>query len=254
MYYLILVGAIAVFLGGIYLVHRFFPDKQKLIVERILVFALIGIFILRFVSYKDIQFKSNYYDSFASFGGPLSVWRCSICHTNIVSLLEPEHVCAEEFWVNGVAPKVILNKDGFWNFIGNICLWFEVTAALMVFLRPFAGFKTAKFYVKCIALPILFISALSLYPMLCMMQGNANWSVLTITLPIEIGGLLSLALYYLAKDYKVRISKHSYHEVALFSILINLATMPPYMPFVQKPTITGMPIRKSCCVSLYSST
>ena len=66
--------------------------------------------------------------------------------------------------------------------------------------------------------------------MLNMMQGNTNWSMLTIMLPIEVGGLLSLAAYYWAKDYKVKISRHSYTEVITFSILINLATLPPFIP------------------------
>ena len=116
MYYLILVGAIAIFLGGIFLVHRFFKDKEKLIVERIFVFVLMAIFAVRYMCYHDVQFESSNYDSFASFGGPM---------------------------------------NGFLNTIGNLCLWFEITAALMVFLRPFSGFKTAKFYVKCIAAPVL---------------------------------------------------------------------------------------------------
>ena len=191
MYYLILVGVVAIFLGGIFLVHRLFPSKEKLIVERIFVYILIGIFVIRFMCFHDVQFESSNYATFASFGGPM---------------------------------------NGFLNTIGNLCIWFEITAALMVLLRPFVGFKTAKFYVKCIALPVLFASAISLYPMLNMMQGNDNWSILTVMLPIEIGGLLSLAVYYLAKDYKVRISKHSYSEVAVFSALINFATMPAFIP------------------------
>ena len=69
MYYLILVGAIALFLGGIFLVHRLFPSKEKLIVERIFVFALMAIFAVRFMSYNDAQFNSSNYDAFASFGG-----------------------------------------------------------------------------------------------------------------------------------------------------------------------------------------
>ena len=192
MYYLILIGTIISFLGGILLIHHFFRDKEKLIIERIFVFVLIAVFIVRFMSYNDVQFASNNYKTFASFGGP--------------------------------------NDNPFLNFVGNICLWLEVSAALMVFLRPWSHFKTAKFYVKFIALPILFVSAIALCPTLKMMQGHDNWTVLTIMLPIEVGGLLSLAIYYLAKDYKVRISKHSYTEVAVFSVFINLFTMPCFMP------------------------
>ena len=229
MYYLILVGAIAIFLGGMFLIHRLFPSKEKLIIERIFVFVLIAVFAVRFMSYNDVQFMSSNYSNYASLGGPMTIWRCSNCHEEITSLLEPAHVCAEKYWINGVAPEAHMIKDGFLNFAGNICIWLEITAALMVLLRPWARFKTAKFYVKCIALPILFVSAIALYPMLHMMQGHDDWSLLTVMLPIEIGGLLSLSLYYLAKDYKVRISKHSYAEVATFSVFINIATMQPYM-------------------------
>ena len=191
MYYFILIGTIIVFLGTVFVVHRFFPNKQKLIVEQIMIYVLIAIFAVRFMCYKDVQFDSNNYQTFASFGGPM---------------------------------------NPFLNAIGNICMWLEITAALMVLLRPWAHFKTAKFYVKCIALPILFVSAISLCPMLNMMQGNDNWSMLTVLLPIEIGGLLSIAVYYLARDYRVRLSKHSYPEVAVFSVMINLGTMQPFMP------------------------
>ena len=191
MYYLILVGAIAIFLGGIFLVHRLLPNKEKLIVERIFVYVLIAIFAVRYMCYHDVQFDSANYNEFASFGGPM---------------------------------------NGFLNTIGNLCIWFEITAALMVLLRPWAGFKTAKFYVKCIATPVLLVCAVALYPMLNMMQGHDNWSVLTVMLPIEVGGLLSLCIFYWAKDYKVKISKHSYTEVATFSVFINLATMPPFIP------------------------
>ena len=191
MYYFILLGAIAIFLGGIFLVHRFFPSKEKLIVERIIVFILMAVFAVRFMSYNDVQFMSSNFDYYADLGGP---------------------------------------QSAFLNAVGNLAMWFEITAALMVFLRPFNGFKTAKFYVKFIALPILVIAAISINPMLHMMQGNDNWSVLTVMLPIEVGGLLSLAIYYLAKDYKVNISKHSISEVAIFSVAINFFTMPSFIP------------------------
>ena len=118
----------------------------------------------------------------------------------------------------------------FFNLIGNLCLWFEVTAALMIFLRPWSHFKTAKFYVKWIAFPILTVCAIALNPMIQMMQGIEDLSLMAILLPIEIGGLLAVAAYYFIKDFKVKISKHSYTEVAVFSTLINFATMPCFMP------------------------
>ena len=191
MYYLILALTLLAFLGVILLVHYKFPKLQKLIVERIMIFVLIAVFIVRFMSYHDVQFESENFETYALFGGPM---------------------------------------NGFLNTIGNLCLWLEITAMLMVVLRPWSHFKTASFYVKCVALPILFVSAISLHPMIMMMQGDNHTSVLTTLLPIEIGGLLALAVYYLAKDYKVRLSRHSYGEVAAFAVLVNLFTMPCFIP------------------------
>ena len=191
MYYLILIGTIIAFLGSTFIIHRFLPNKEKLLVERIFIFVLMAVFAVRFMSYNDVQFMSANYKTFALFGGPM---------------------------------------NPFLNTIGNLCLWLEVSAALLIFLRPWAHFKTAKFYVKYIALSILFVTAIALKPTLTMMQGSDSWSLLTILFPIEVGGLLSIAVYYFVKDFKVKISKHSYTEVIVFSIFCNLATMPPFIP------------------------
>ena len=191
MYYLIFALALLIFLGTVLLIHYKFPKKEKLIVERILIFVLIAVFAVRFMSYNDVQFDSSNFSFYGFFGGPM---------------------------------------NGFLNTVGNLCLWFEVTAALMVFLRPWSHFKTASFYVKCVALPILFITGIAINPTLQMMQGSDSLSVLSVTFPIEVGGLLAISLYYLAKDYKLRVSKHSYYEVALFSVFINFFTMPCFMP------------------------
>ena len=197
MYYLILAISLLIFLGTILLIHYKFPKLQKLIVERIMVFVLIAVFAVRFMSYNDVQFVD------ANF--------------NFYTLVRAN------------------NYDGamvnpFIGVVGNIFMWLEVTAMLIVLLRPWSYFKTAKFYTKYIALPILLVSAISLHPMIMMMQGDNHTSVLSIMLPIEVGGLLSLAIFYLAKDFKVKISKHSYAEVIVFSVLINLFTMPCFIP------------------------
>ena len=191
MYYLILAITLLAFLGIILLVHYKFPKQQKLIVERIMVFVLIAVFIVRFMSYHDVQFDSANFETYALFGGPM---------------------------------------NGFLNTIGNLCLWLEITAMLMVVLRPWSHFKTAAFYVKFVALPILFVSAIALYPTIMMAQGDSRLSVMTIMLPIEVGGLLALSIFYLAKDYKLKLSKHSYGEVAAFAVLVNVFTMPCFIP------------------------
>ena len=60
--------------------------------------------------------------------------------------------------------------NGFLNTIGQSDIWCEITAVLLLLLRPFFGFKTAKWYVKFISLPVLSICLISLYPMFVTMQ------------------------------------------------------------------------------------
>ena len=137
MYYLILAVSLLIFLGITLLVHYKFPKLEKLIVERIMVFVLIVIFVVRFMSYNDVQFVD------ANF--------------NFYTLVRAN------------------NYDGamvnpFIGVVGNIFMWLEVTAMLIVLLRPWSYFKTAKFYTKYIALPILVLAAISLHPMIMMMQ------------------------------------------------------------------------------------
>ena len=191
MIYVVLLASIILF-GGIAAIFQFkFKKFKRIGVEIVLTSLLIALFFLRYMSYEEVQCNSSNYASFASLGGPNS--------------------------------KII-------NLLGNLSIWFELTALLMVTIRPFFHFKTAKWYVKFIASPILLISAICVEPMITMMQGNANYSLPYFLLPIEIGLALVLCGYYWLNDYKVKISKHSIAEVAVFSVFINFATMPAFIP------------------------
>ena len=190
MYYLILLTSLLLIGGILFLIHFKFPKYKHLINERIIPFVIMAVFAVRFFSYNDVQWISGY-EKYAFFGGDLS-------------------------W--------------FQNTLGELCIWFELSAFLMTIMRPFFGFKTAKFYNKYISTSILLVSACSIHSMLYMMQGNDSWSLLTVMLPIEVGSLLALAGYNAFADWKVKIAKHSYAEVATFSVLCNLATMPAFIP------------------------
>ena len=73
MYYLILLASIVVFYGTIRLVKAFVSkEKAKIIIERVMVFVLMAIFVVRFMSFKDVQFKNENYSFFGNFGGPMN--------------------------------------------------------------------------------------------------------------------------------------------------------------------------------------
>ncbi len=191
MIYLILVASFLLF-GLLVLLFSFnFPKAKHIAVERVMVFSLIGLFFFRYFSFVDVQTRMDNYQYFYNFGGPLSP---------------------------------------FLNTVGNLAIWVEITGLLILLLRPFFHFKTAKWFIKFLATPFLLFSAIGLYPMLNMLQGNAEISILYFTLPVEIGFALALCLHFWINDAKTRISKHSYPEVAAFSLLVNFITMPASIP------------------------
>ena len=193
MIYLYLIACISfVGLFGIMMAIRYFlPDYEKIINKRVIPFMLMGLFFVRFICYQCPQLVEYNFSDWSFYHGPM---------------------------------------NGFLNTIGQLDIWFEITAVLFLLMRPFFGFKTAKWYVKFISLPVLFVCFISLYPMLVTMQGNANKGVLFTLLPIEIGMMLGCALYYFIRDFKVKINKHSYLEVALTVIGLSFFTIQPFTP------------------------
>ena len=196
MYYLLLGISFLIIGGLIALMHFRFASKEKLVVERILIYVLIAIFIVRFMCYKDYQISSAkieaIFTNYAhSTGGPLSP---------------------------------------FMGITANLLMWFELSAILILLLRAFFNFKTAKNLARYISMPIFALSVIFIGPMLSMMQGNTNTSVLTYMYPIEIGFSLALSIYYFIKDFKEKPSLKEIGWMLLSFVLINLTTMPPFMP------------------------
>lgn len=167
--------SLALFSGIALLVHFRFPNKQNLIVGKVLTALLIVIFAVRFMSFKDVQIfgeNSGIFINYAhSTGGP-------------------------------VAP--------FWGIVADFLIWFELTAVLLIMMRPFYHFRTIKYLTKFVAMPIMFLAGLCMEPILIMSQGhgfyNANGGVtlLSILYPIEIGLGCALGIYYIFKNAYAR--------------------------------------------------
>ncbi len=190
--YIILAITLLAF-GLVVLLAKFnFPKSQHILIERVLVFVLIAVFAVRYIGFKDVHLDSGNYLAFSSFDGPLG--------------------------------------NPFLDTIANLAIWIEITAIIGVFLRPFFHFKTIKWFIKFIATPFLVFAAVVLPLSFFSLQGSNDVSLLMFLYPIEIGLALAICFHYWLKDAKVRISKHSYAEVAIFSVLINFASMPSYIP------------------------
>ena len=190
--YGILFGTAALFTGAEFLIHKFLKNKEHLIIERILIFVLIAVFTIRYLCAEDFAINESSKMNVAFFGGFMN--------------------------------------NGFLNFLGFMAIWLELTGIVFLFLRPFTPIKTAMWYTKCIAGPFILFASLASYPMVYTLQGDGSVGLRSILLSIELGLSLALVLFYWAKDYKIRLSKHSYGEVITISILANLFTVPIYLP------------------------
>lgn len=188
--YGVLIGTAALFIGGEFLTHKFLKDKEHLIVERIIACILIAVFVVRYMCHQDFATNSSSFEAF----GPGPLGNCFV------------------------------------TFLGVMSIWLELTGIFFLLLRPFTPIKTAKWYTKFISSPLILFASFCAYPMLVCLQGTDSINMLSILLPIELGLSAALCVYYWAKDYNYKLSKHSYGEVATISVVSNLFTMPVYLP------------------------
>ena len=92
---LYLISALAgVLVTGIFHLLKRFKGYSTDKFEKIISLCFALIFVVRFFVFKNLQVNKEYYVVFESFGG---------------------------------------YQNGFLNFIGNICGWFEITAAIFIF-------------------------------------------------------------------------------------------------------------------------
>ena len=110
MSYLLVVISLVVFGGIALLVHFLSPNKQNLIVGKILTGLLIVVFIVRFMCFKDVQIF-----------GDISKF------IDLATVLNPL-----------INPAI--------GIISNFLIWFEITAFLLVAMRPFYHFRTMKYF------------------------------------------------------------------------------------------------------------
>ena len=135
MYYLILLGTFILSFGGLLAALFFLPRKQRPLMEKIFACVFAAIFAVRLMCFKDIQVYSSVYESgyFAIGGGPFEI--------------------------------------KFFNYLGEFSIWFELTAMLIILMRPFFPYRLNRHMTRIwvmtagsesltprIALPIQWIS------------------------------------------------------------------------------------------------
>ena len=193
--YLLLLASLLVFGGTILIAHFFFPKKEKIIIERVLVGIIIAVFAVRFLCYDDIQWVSGW-EKYA---------------------------------------KMNIGQPKFLAAMGELCLWLIVVANIFLCMRPFSTLKTSSWFVKFISLPIIVATIIFLKPTEINMIGVSHdalkdMKLVEILFPIELGATLALSVYYLVKDWKVRINKTEYAYVGLLASVGSVFAIPPFLP------------------------
>jgi len=114
------------------------------------------------------------------------------------------------------------------NIVANLIYWQTIGASIVVVLRPFFKFKTVKTLTKYFCMPTFALAFGFIKPLYSMMQESNK--TLGIVLPIQVGLFLGATFYYLAKDVRTHISKHSIPEIFVSLFAIILFSMPAFMP------------------------
>ncbi len=189
MLYLLVVIGFALVLGSALLVHFLLPKKEKLINLRILPILLIVLFACRTYFYRGPQMNIARYAEWSSFGGPM---------------------------------------NPFLNTVGQVGIWFEITAVLLVLMRAFFAFPSARWYAKWISPIVLFFCAIAAYPILVTMQGSDSQTAIYYLLPLELGGMLAYAIYFFIVDFKFKLDKKYWLRASWTILFLNLFSFQPF--------------------------
>ncbi len=172
-------------------VHFFLPKREKLINHRILPIALIVLFACRTYFYKGPQMIIANYAKWAWFNGPM---------------------------------------NPFLNTVGQVGIWFEITAVLLVLMRAFFDFPSASWYAKWVSPIILFLCCIAAYPILVTMQGSDAQSTVYYFLPLELGAMFAYSLYFFIVDFRFKLDKKYWLRASWTIAFLNIFAVQPFTP------------------------
>ena len=190
LYLLVAVSFVVVIVAALF-VHFLLPKREKLINRRIIPIALMVLIACRIYFFETPQTVVSQYSYWASFGGPMSP---------------------------------------FLNTVGQLMVWFEITAFILVLLRAFFDFPSARWYAKWFSPIILLLSCVAAYPMLMTLQGNDNTGVLYYLLPLELGGLFAYSLYFFIIDFRFKLDRKYWLRATLTFGFLHIFAIQPFTP------------------------
>lgn len=116
------------------------------------------------------------------------------------------------------------------NQFGNVCIWFEIAAFLMIVLEPFFDSKAVKFISLYCATPLIVISAIGMPAMLMMMKNSLDVCLTFILFGIEVGGLLAINAINWTFNWKTMFYWPTIVKGIIAALLIVIFSLPTYVP------------------------
>ena len=109
-------------------------------------------------------------------------------------------------------------------------IWFKTTGILIVLLRPFFGFKLVRNLNKYVVGFILVLNIFTIFPVMTLLQGNNDLTLLFGIWILEIILSFMIYVYYSIKDNKDRNTIKDIFVMLGILICMFVASMPAYFP------------------------
>ena len=183
------------------IVETFNNKPLKIIFERIIPFILIAVFTVRIFCYQSEILKTINTSS----DGPT------------------------KYMYVGLASNILGNNA--LALLVYIAIWLEYVAVVLITLRPFFSFKTIRNLPRFVCGPIFILNLALVKPIVKVLEGTNNFTLLTLMLILEASIGLIISVYYFIKNFK---DKNNYKTI-LFMFGMLLLLMIPSLPkfFVQ---------------------
>ena len=202
--YLIALGAFLL-IGGVLFIFRTFVKKVDYsLIRKIITLVIAAVFAVRYMSFKEIQ---------------------------IMGKVELDSVSAAigktlDFTIRGGGPFEYIWQ----NQIGNVLIWFEIAAFLMIVLEPFFDSKAVKFISLYCATPLIVLPLIGMPLMYGMMTGMFKIGLTYILFGIEVGGLLALNALNWLVNWKTKFYSPTIIKGIIAAVLILIFSVPTYLP------------------------
>ncbi len=174
---------------------RFVKKINYALVRKIITLVVVAIFIVRYMSFREIQLMYSYESGI-------------------------------DFSVAGAGPW----PDPSRNTFGNFLIWFEIAAFLMIVLEPFFDSKAVKFISMYVAAPLMIMPLFGLDTMYMMMTGNLKVGFTYILFGIEVGSLLALLVANWVFNFKTKFYLPTIRKGIIMGVIILLFSIPTYLP------------------------